>query len=703
MYEASTQQLRDDTVQGVYLTWLISALALGVILLPVFKPKWMELRLSTFVDFFRRYWIHILILFMIYNAKDGLDEVDRILMANTGLDMTPWLYAIEGDLVLHIQQYFEAEWLTILLTHFYVAGFMFICYVSVFYFAYFDDRWMADRVTLTIAWVYLLAVPFYLFFNVRVTGDYIPEMETLAYSLNPEISDWFRRIDPFTNCMPSLHIAIPYSVWLCLRRFDHDQRWLLYRRIVMGYVLLTMFTIIYLGIHWILDIGGGMIVASIAVNLADRTSKPVWNILDERTINSRLVSLLTSPKKAFKIVFNRFSNFLKSFSKPTSRETGIVAIVLAVLIISVITWDLTHQSLSPEGVEAPEGAVAADGWLATLDNTTEFGVILKVHDLSEIEQQGIEVTQPSLDANATFTIHNSKIAIANSSIMYVVNLSSPSEILYQQPVTNLQQMILCSSIDSEVLITLSNNIVTAQDLQGNVLDLGLSDNVTHIECQDNDYGFIKETEPMTIYLGKLYQKGAISYEVNATAELEDDEVLEFWNTPVDYQNAKILDFVIDENYIFANVNVSSVDRLVLIERNTGDYRLIGDVKYSSYDPSINNGVIAWAMKDHLNPSSPIEEYFDGEIMYMNLSDNFTHVLTADELDQWGPIVLENHIVYFEESDDGVIIRVQSWVPELKTYSNIVLQFGALIGIILIFVYFNQRQIETRDELQAEEE
>lgn len=703
MYEAITQQLRDDTLEGVYLTWLISALALGVILLPVFKPKWMELRLSTFVDFFRRYWIHILILFLIYNAKDGLDEVDRILMANTGLDMTPWLYAIEGDLVLHIQQYFEAKWLTVLLTHFYVAGFMFICYVSVFYFAYFDDRWMADRVTLTIAWVYLLAVPFYLFFNVRVTGDYIPEMETLAYSLNPEISDWFRRIDPFTNCMPSLHIAIPYSVWLCLRRFDHDQRWLLYRRIVMGYVLLTVFTIIYLGIHWILDIGGGMIVASVAVNLADRTSKPVWNILDERTINSRLVSLLTSPKKALKIIFNRFSNFVKSFAKPTSRETGIVAVVLAVLVISVITWDLTHQSLSPEGVEAPEGAVAADGWLATLDNTTEFGVILKVHDLSDVEQQGIEVIQPNLDTNSTFTIHNSKIAIANNSILYVVDLSSPSEILYQQPITNLQQMILCSSADSEVLITLSNNLAIAKDLQGNVLDLGLTDNVTHIECKNNDYGFIKETEPMTIYLGKLYQKGAISYEVNATAEVEDDEVLEFWNTPVDYQNAKILDFVLDENYIFANVNVSSVDRLVLIERNTGGYRLIGDVKYSSYDPSINNGVIAWAMKDHLNPSSPIEEYFDGEIMYMNLSDNFTHVLTADELDQWGPIVLENHIVYFEESDEGVIIRVQSWVPELKTYSNIVLQFGALIGIILIFVYFNQRQIETRDELQAEEE
>ena len=95
-------------------------------------------------------------------------------MASTGLDMTPYIWAIEGNLVLWVQQTFEADWLTTALTHFYVAGFMFICYVSVFYFAYFDDRWLADRVTLSIAWVYILAVPFYLFFNVRSDGRYHP-------------------------------------------------------------------------------------------------------------------------------------------------------------------------------------------------------------------------------------------------------------------------------------------------------------------------------------------------------------------------------------------------------------------------------------------------------------------------------------------------------------------------------------------------
>jgi len=194
-------------VEGVYLTWLISALAIGVAIMPIVKPPWARISISGFVDFIRRYWLHVLILFSIYNAKDFLDQVDRIIMANTGLDMTPWIFAIEGSMVLSIQNMFLNSTLTFLLTHFYVVGFMVICYVSIFYFAYFDDRWMSDRITLTIFWVYLLAVPFYLFFNVRVTGDFIPEMVPLAYNLTPEINDWFTRIDPFTNGMQAARIT----------------------------------------------------------------------------------------------------------------------------------------------------------------------------------------------------------------------------------------------------------------------------------------------------------------------------------------------------------------------------------------------------------------------------------------------------------------------------------------------------------------
>ena len=691
-------------MQGVYLTWMISALALGVLLLPVFKPKWMELRLSTFVDFFRRYWIHVLILFMIYNAKDGLDEIDRILMASTGLDMTPWIYAIEGDLVLHVQQFFEAQWLTVMLTHFYVAGFMFICYVSVFYFAYFDDRWMADRVTLTIAWVYILAVPFYLFFNVRVTGAYIPEMETLAYSLNPEISDWFRRIDPFTNCMPSLHIGIPYAVWLCIKRFDHDERWALYRKIVFIYVLLTVFTIIYLGIHWIIDIAGGMIVAFIAVNLADKTSKPIWSILDERTINARLVTVLTNPRKAYSIVSGKLSNVAKNFANPTSRETGILAVVVLIIVGSVITWDLTHQSLPAKGVEAPEGAAGADGWLATIDNTSENGRLLKLYDLSDLDNDGIEVVQPNLTSDSYYQLTGDKLVMANSTVLYVVDIAEPDIVYFQKSIQNVGQVELCNMGDDYVLMTLSGGELTAEKLSGEIIDIGISNsNISYVKCQGNDFAFLVENQSDKVYMSNLELIGSLTYTVNASANEEDEQVLEDWGSPADIENATIIDLVFDRTHLLVNVNLSSVDRIVLIDRTSGEQRLLGDGKYSSYDPSIRDGVVAWVMKDHLNPTSPIKEYYDGEILYMYLSDNFTQVLTADEVDQWGPIVLEDHLIYLEESDDGVVIKVHSWTPELKSYSNIVLQIASIIGIVIVFIYINQKQLEAKSKISFVEE
>tara|TARA_B100000212_G_scaffold319168_1_gene276137 strand:+ start:2083 stop:4152 length:2070 start_codon:yes stop_codon:yes gene_type:complete len=683
-------------MQGVYLTWMISALALGVILLPVFKPKWMELRLTTFVDFFRRYWIHILILFLIYNAKDGLDEIDRILMASTGLDMTPWIYAIEGDLVLHVQNFFEAQWLTVTLTHFYVAGFMFICYVSVFYFAYFDDRWMADRVTLTIAWVYILAVPFYLFFNVRVTGAYLPEMEPLAYSLTPEISDWFRRIDPFTNCMPSLHIGIPYAVWLCIKRFDQDERWALYRKIVFAYVILTGFTIIYLGIHWILDIAGGMIVAYVAVNLADKTSKPVWSILDERTINSRLVTVLTNPKKAYNMITNKISQTAKQFAKPTSRETGIMAIIVMIIVASVITWDLTHQSLSAKGVEAPEGASGADGWLATIDNTSEDGRILKLYDLSDLSGDGIEVIQPNLTTESQYELYGDKLMMANSTVLYVVDIARPNEIYFQKVVENVMQVELCKSGNDYVLMTLSAGELTAQRLDGMIIDLGIANSdISYVKCEGNDFAFLIEGAADKVYMSNLELSGSLTYPVNASATEEDEQVLQDWNAPADIANSTIVDVVFDRDYLLVSVNVSSLDRIVLIDRATGEQRLLGDGKYSSYDPSIRDGVVAWVMKDHLNPTNPIEEYYDGEILYMQLSNNFTQVLTADEIDQWGPIVLEEHLIYLEESENGVLIKVHSWIPELKSYSNMILQIASIIGIVIVFIYINQKQTEAK--------
>ena len=697
-------------MDGIYLTWMISALALGVLLLPVFKQPWMNITLPTFIDFFRRYWIHIVIVFLIYNSKDILDQLDRIIMANTGLDMTPWIYAVEGSLAYDVQLAFKTEWLTVALTHFYVAGFMFICYVSIFYFAFFDDRWIADRMTLSIAWVYILAIPFYLFFNVRVTGDYIPGMETLAYDLTPEIADWFRRIDPFTNGFPSLHIGIPFAVWLCLTRFDEDRRWNKYRALVFVYIAVTAFAIIYLGIHWFVDIIGGVLIASLAVTLAGKTSEGWWNIFDERTINSRVVTVLTDPKKALGIVWNRTQSLVKRFRDPTSRETGTMVLAIFIVLFAVITWELSHQSLPAGGVEAPQEVAAADGWMVTIDNRTT-GAVMLVHDLSNLELEPLEMLNGSIDLDAPFDVESNRLAVANSTSLMVFDLMKMDPDGYQmilnKEMPQPQELYLSSSTTTGYIIQLSNGVLSAIDLNGLEIELGLNERlIARVAVNDLELAIVYQDAPTTVHFARIGGMGSIAIkEINASASVEQDAILMDWGTPVDMENASILDLVFDEAFLATTVNVSATDRLVVYNRSSDAQWLASDPKYRVSDPSMYNGILAWSTRDHFDPTKPQTKYMDGEIQFLNLTENQTLLLTSDELNQFGPQVLTDHLVYFQEDESGdVSVHIHSWTPELNVYSNILLQVGLLAAFLLAFIYAYQRQSERSSTLrQAEEE
>jgi membrane-associated phospholipid phosphatase len=687
-------------MQSVYLTWMISALALGVLLLPVFKPPWAKLSLPPFVDFFRRYWIHILIVFTIYNLKDGLDQLDRVLMASTGLDMTPYIWAIEGNLVLWVQQTFEAAWLTTALTHFYVAGFMFICYVSVFYFAYFDDRWLADRVTLSIAWVYIIAVPFYLFFNVRVTGDTIPEMQTLAYTLTPEIADWFRRIDPFTNGMPSLHIGIPFAVWLCLTRFDDDRRWNRYRHTVFAYTALTAFTIIYLGIHWFMDIIGGMLVAGAAVSMADRTSNTWWKFFDERTMNVRIVTVLTRPDKAWGWLKRRFRIVVLQYRSPTSRETGRMAVAILIVVAVVITWDLTNRSLPAGGVEAPEAAEAIGGWMVTLDNQTE-GAALLLHNLSTSTAQPARFNVPGLTLNASYAVMNDRLVVSNPTIMHVFDMHEPNASIASFSTGEVTDVSMCGLPQSTVVVYAEAGSIVIRALDGERLVGAHTEvsEVTRLVCSGSEIAYVTQTAPLEVSVFQLGVTGQVSYAINASAPIEEDEVLSQWGTPVDMENATIQTLAFDRSYLAVTVNVSATDRLVLVNRSSAEQWLASNPKYEVSDPSMGHGILAWAVRDHLNPLSPQTKYLDREIYFLDLVENTTHVLTSDTDDQWGPQVLENHLVYFQLEDEVVTVEIHTWEPQLRAYSSFVLQAGVLLAFVVVAWHTWQRQSERRRAAQ----
>ena len=115
---------------GIYITWITGAIILSIAMMPLFKPPYARLRLEGFIDMFRRYWAHMIVVFSVYLWKDLLDGMDRVLMASTKLDMTPYVYAIEGDIVLWVQQELRNAALDQMLTHFYVMGFMTATFAS---------------------------------------------------------------------------------------------------------------------------------------------------------------------------------------------------------------------------------------------------------------------------------------------------------------------------------------------------------------------------------------------------------------------------------------------------------------------------------------------------------------------------------------------------------------------------------------------
>ena len=668
--------------------------------MPYFKPPWAKLTLSGFVDFIRRYWLHLLIALVIYNAKDWLDQIDRMLMARTGLDMTPYIYAIEGDLVVLFQDAFRAAWLDVFMTHFYIAGFMFITYASIFYVTYFDDRWMADRVALCVAWVYLLAIPFYLFFNVRVTGFYIEDMDAIAYTLNPEIEDWFRRIDAFTNCMPSLHIAVPFAIWLTFRKHDHDGRWNRFQNMTLGYIIFTAFAIIYLGIHWFVDIIGGMILATFAVSLMEKTNDPVWKFFDERTINSRLATLLTRPAHSASLLFGRIKNYAKTWLKPTSKETGTFIVVIMILTAAVITWDLTHNELPAEGVQSAQGAVASEGWLATMDNQSGEAIVL-IHDVADPLSNPSTVAQPLMQFDSPYALFENYLVMANESQLRVIDVDAPNTVLLQQDVTGIQSLQMTSLQGKPVVLYIANDALHAVNIEGQdvqVPTLPNSETIHLMSVSGIEILLVSEEQPDTLRIGTIGTSGSLNIIMNASTTEEQNFELQEWGQTVDENNASVVQVSFDSQHIAVRMNVSALDRMVIYDRSTGEQWLGFDPIYPVGNLSMGYGYVVWEAKDHYNPLSFTDKYGDWEIHQLHLATNYSEQLTSDTIDQVNPIALEGGLAYIEVEDDGeVTINVLTRGTELATYSSIVLQWSVLLLIALTFIYIMQRQDEVRSK------
>ena len=706
---------------GVYVTWVTGSLLGGILLMPLFRPQGKRVTLAGFVDMFRRYWAHIALVFSIYVWKDLLDSLDRTLMANTHLDMTPFIYAIEGDLVLFIQQALLNDILTFVLTHYYVAGYMLLVYTASFYFTYFDDRWMADRLLLAMFFVYAFAVPFYLFFNVRVTGDHIPAMETLAYHLTPEIQTWFTRIDPFTNGMPSLHIGVPFAIWMGIHRWDHDKRWRNYRIFVGWFTVITGFAIIYLGIHWFLDIIGGMIVAYVAIRAADKCHNWLWYRFDERTFNARLAWLLADlghPKRVITGWTTRAWNWIK---QPSATQTGVVVILLMVATGGVLLYDAAHQHIPADGVSHPSQAAAADGWLVAVDADENGNLSAVIMDIESSETFTKDLDLNEDGNQSDLGIMNTKTEVLISKNHAVIWQGYKIITLrFDQPNSNPNEDLTVALYDDLVLLDSAegtNGTIFALD-NGTVLDIsnsqfesvvGTTDDVILIDGEETSLAWVTDSSPLTANIITLDSvQNTISVEIKATGDpAMDEQVLALTGTMVDYTNASITGISFDNDYLVAEVNLSAVNRLIMVNLETGEQRILGDPLFPVANPSIGHGHVAWQHQQFLNSLNPEDEHLDWDVSYHVISENRSYPLhVQDQTNQTSPQVMESHIAWLQEGEkdgDAPEVRIFSLEETFEPYSSTTMQVATILLIPMLTIWMIQRQKENERKYSTSEE
>lgn len=678
---------------GIYITWVTGAILLSIIFMPIFKPPYAKITTDGFIDMFRRYWAHIIIVFSVYIWKDLFDGLDRSLMANARIDMTPYVYAIEGDIVLWIQEGFRTILLDQVLTHFYVMGFMAVTFSSLIYPIYFDDRHMADRVCLSMFWVYTFAIPFYLFFNVRVTGDHIPVMETIAYDLTPEIHNWFTRIDPFTNGMPSLHIGLPFAVWLSMQKWDEDGRWIKYRNFLLIFISLTAFSIIYLGIHWLVDIIGGMVIAILAVRMTDRTHKRIWNILDERRFSFRLARALDNPKRSFSESLDGLDSIIEPFREPGKKQTSLFIAVLLLSTGSVLLWDATHQHFPIEGSEWPTSTSGTGGWLVTIEELPDETISINTWNTTTLKNYSVSTKPWNILPDVVTS--NEGFALFTKERIDYFEFKDDFEILQPlfryYPENDIVDVSLGFNSDGFVIVISHDSFLSLLNIDGLLLSPPVNGPFNAVTASGNLIAWSSNsTENLLVNITSFDSQLKSNIVIDPRDSLSDTTLLSE-DIKIDYSNSTIKDLIFDGKWLIALVDLGYMDRLVLVDIFSGNQSILGDPLWHSSSPSIYGNNVAFLQISSWNPTLLNQEPSEpNDVWLYDTVTNQSSRLTYDDINQIQPHALEESIAWTDIKDNGDLEVIVYPLEEIfRPYSSVLIQSAILMLIPLTFVWASQ--------------
>ena len=660
------------------------------------------------MDMFRRYWFHMLIVFSVYLWKDPLDQIDRALMASTRIEITPYIYAIEGDVTLWVQSGFKSPILTEALTHFYVMGYMTAIFSAFIYPIYADDRYMADRVALTMFYVYILALPFYLFLNVRVTGDVIPGMETLAYDLTPEIRNWFVQIDPFTNGMPSLHIGMPFAIWLAFVKWDEDGRWHRFSMALLAFIFLTAFSIVYLGIHWVSDMLGGLLVAHFAVLLADKTRESVWGVFDERLIGRRFALMIDNPRQALRKILKMIQKAVEPYRQASRKQTSLAIVTVLFLTTTILVYDATHQSFPLEGVEVPSEATGEGEWMIAINDTADEDTAIIAWNLSTSDSY--EVGGAPWPSPPSVEISGQKMVIYGGFRFDWFEIDPSFGIISPEYRNDLPHRIDDLGIgttqagDSYVALLNSSIIEVMSPSGSGIVSIEEVYNVTSLTVSGDSviWGTDRGNGP-ELNIFSVSTETRQSYFVNASSDKETEMGLKDAGIEVDPRNGSITEISADSTSIAVTVDVGAMRRIVLLDRVIGSSEIISEPAWDAWSPHLTAEKLVYLQVTAFVPDGESEtnRYNDVYLFDRSIPDTVRLTSGSESIHEDPRVVSIGAAWLVTTGDDSTILEIYDMEDPFEPYSRILLQAAVVMLVPLLMVWTVQTASESRSNQVSE--
>lgn len=190
------------------------------------------------------------------------------------VDYTPLIYQWEGDFVRTFQAIFQNGVLTYILTFFYIVVFPTMLIASMLLYSGVKDQRSFYAMFYAVMINYVVAIPFYLFFPVNEVWAFDPKVSFLIPNVFPTFDIEYRPLSGLNNNFPSLHTSISMTLALIAARSKEVR----FARVMAVSTGMIIFSIFYLGIHWLTDMVAGMMLALFASSVGIRISESMLGL-----------------------------------------------------------------------------------------------------------------------------------------------------------------------------------------------------------------------------------------------------------------------------------------------------------------------------------------------------------------------------------------------------------------------------------------